>query len=130
MVHGRSIFSAITTTSRNKWSNEPVGCNRRPTARGKLRTSLVVPSFGRFRPEPLVSESVITDGQWYYVGFVWDGSNRALYLDGVIVAEDTQNGIVSSNSGLYIGCGKSMEPGGFFSGLIDDVRIYNRAVSP
>jgi hypothetical protein len=31
---------------------------------------------------------------------------------------------------LYIGCGKGTESGTYFSGLIDDVRIYNRIVSP
>jgi hypothetical protein len=46
------------------------------------------------------------------------------------VARDTQDGFESLENGLYIGTGKSMEPGTFFSGLIDDVRIYNRAVTP
>ena len=79
---------------------------------------------------PLFSETVITDGQWHRIGLVWDGSNRMLYVDGVIVAEDAQTGLVSSNGTLYIGCGKGMESGTYFSGLIDDIRIYNRAVSP
>jgi hypothetical protein len=35
-----------------------------------------------------------------------------------------------SENGLYIGAGSSMEQGTFWSGLIDDVRIYNRAMSP
>ena len=30
----------------------------------------------------------------------------------------------------YIGTGKAMEAGTYWSGLIDDVRIYNRAVRP
>ena len=33
-------------------------------------------------------------------------------------------------NGLHIGAGMAMEPGSFWSGLIDDVRIYNRAVNP
>jgi len=33
-------------------------------------------------------------------------------------------------NGLYIGCGKVMEAVSFFSDLIDDVRIYKRAVIP
>ena len=82
------------------------------------------------RYSPLMSNKVITDGQWHRLGFVWDGSQRRLYVDGVIVAEDSQTGLVSSNGGLYIGCGKGMEPGTYFSGLIDDIRIYNRAVGP
>ena len=53
-----------------------------------------------------------------------------LCVDGVAVAEDTQDGLGYFGSGLYIGAGKNYAPGTFFSGLIDDVRIYNRVVSP
>ena len=79
---------------------------------------------------PLFSETVITDGQWHRIGLVWDGSHRTLYVDDVTVAEDTQPGLEGSQMGLYIGAGKAMAPGTYFSGLIDDIRIYNRAVSP
>jgi len=97
---------------------------------GKLMTGLVPPPVGRFIPQPLSSQAIITDGQWHHIGFVWDGSHRTLYVDRVAVAEDTQPGLEGSQMGLYIGTGKAMEPGTYFSGLIDDVRIYNRAVSP
>jgi len=96
---------------------------------GRLMTSLVPPA-GRIVPPPLVSELVITDGNWHRIGFVWDGSHRKLYVDGVVAAEDTQAALAGSVNGLYIGCGKAMELEIFWSGLIDDVRIYNRAVSP
>jgi hypothetical protein len=79
---------------------------------------------------PLYSETVITDGQWHRIGLVWDGSHRTLYVDGVAVADDIQPGLESSQMGLYIGTGKAMEPGTYFSGLIDEIRIYNRAVRP
>ncbi|MBC8218447.1 MAG: hypothetical protein H8E73_08285 [Planctomycetes bacterium] len=78
----------------------------------------------------LMSQTNITDGNWHRIGFVWDGSNRTLYVDDVAVAEDTQANLQDSDSGLYIGTGKAMQPGTYFSGLIDDVRIYNRAVRP
>jgi len=32
--------------------------------------------------------------------------------------------------GLYIGVGKNYDAGTYFSGMIDDVRIYRRALSP
>ena len=96
-------------------------------AEGNLMTELK--GAGR-STGPLFSEAVITDGQWYRIGLVWDGSNRILYVDGIVVAEDTQPGLEGSQMGLYIGTGKAMESGTFFSGLIDDVRIYNRAVHP
>ncbi|MHC4507478.1 MAG: LamG-like jellyroll fold domain-containing protein [Planctomycetota bacterium] len=82
------------------------------------------------RVGPLLSQAVITDGQWYRIGFVWDGMCRALYVDDILVAEDTVNGLAACDGGLYIGVGQDFAPGSFFSGLIDDVRIYDRAVSP
>jgi hypothetical protein len=94
---------------------------------GTLMTELK--SSGR-SGSPLLSQIVITDGNWHRIGFVWDGSLRTLYVDGVAVAEDTQNGLGASYNGLYIGTGKAMESGTFFSGMIDDIRIYNRVVIP
>ncbi len=79
---------------------------------------------------PLFSETVITDGQWHRIGFVWDGSNRTLYVDSIAAAQDTQDGLTDSANGLYNGTGNAMAPGTYFSGLIDDVRIYNRVVIP
>jgi len=96
---------------------------------GKLITGLTPPA-GRTVPPPLVSEFVVTDGNWHRIGFVWDGTNRTLYVDDVEVAKDTQANLQDSVGGLYIGTGKAMEAGTFWSGLIDDVRIYNRAVKP
>jgi len=79
---------------------------------------------------PLQSQAVITNGNWHRIGFVWDGLYRTLYVDGIAVAEDTQDGLANSGNGFYIGTGRDMAPGSYFSGLIDDVRIYNRAITP
>jgi hypothetical protein len=80
--------------------------------------------------KPLASAAVITDGAWHRVGFVGDGSSRILYVDGVEVARDTQANLPGSTAGLYMGAGSTLAPGTFWSGLIDDVRIYNQAVKP
>ncbi len=72
----------------------------------------------------------VTDGVWHHVGLVWDGTSRILYVDDVEVARDTQTSLAGSADGLLIGAGSALGDGTFFSGLIDDVRIYNRAVRP
>ena len=98
------------------------------SSEGKLMTGLSDMYFGA-----LESESVITDGQWHHVGLVYDfvALHRHLYVDGVEVTVDSDYVAgVPSDGGLYIGTGNAMEPGTFWSGLIDDVRIYNRALSP
>jgi hypothetical protein len=108
--------------------SEPTSANwLKVDAEGKLMTELQ--GFGR-SAGPLRSQAIITDGQWHRIGLVWDGSHRRLYIDGVVVAEDTQDSLPGSISGLFIGAGKALQPGTFWSGLIDDVRIYNRAVKP
>jgi len=92
---------------------------------GWLMTELAAPG-GR----SLFSQAVITDGNWHRVGFVWDGKNRILYVDDVVVAKDAQDSLGESQGGLYIGGGKNLEADSFWTGLIDDVRIYDRAVQP
>jgi hypothetical protein len=78
---------------------------------------------------PLQSQTVVTDGNWHRVGLTWDGNNRILYVDDIEV-KDTQTSLAGSQGGLYIGAGSTLSPGSFWSGLIDDVRIYDRAVTP
>jgi len=95
---------------------------------GKLMTELQ--PAGR-TGRSLISDVVITDGDWHRVGLVWDYYQaRMLYVDDVEVARDTPTSLESSEDGLYIGAGKDLEAGTFWTGLIDDVRIYNRAITP
>jgi hypothetical protein len=100
---------------------------RADTSEGNLMTELK--GTGRGANE-LLSQTIITDGNWHRIGLVWDGSHRTLYVDDVAVSEDEQANLEASENGLYIGAGTAMEPGSFWSGLIDDIRIYNRAVIP
>jgi len=98
-------------------------------AEGKLMTELKGP--GR-SGSPLSSQTVITDGDWHRIGLVWDGSNRTLYVDDVEGAKDTQTGFEATWGGLHLGAGAAwnLDAASFFSGLIDDVRVYNRAITP
>ena len=94
---------------------------------GKLMTGFSDIYFGA-----LVSEAVITDVQWHHVGFVYDSDtfHRRLYVDGILVAEDTSpvSGALS-DEGLNIGASKDLDSTSLFSGFIDDVRIYKQALS-
>ena len=84
---------------------------------------------GRLR-SALSSAAIIADGQWHRVGLVCSTTRRTLYLDDVPVAEDSQAILVGSSGALSIGCGEDLAAGSFWSGLIDDVRLYHRAVQP
>jgi len=102
---------------------------------------LVVRDDGVLATEPsgsgandaLVSAAVITDGEWHRVGLTWDRPARTLYVDDVEVVADRPNSLGNPDAILYIGAAgptNRRRAGTFFSGLIDDVRLYTRAVKP
>jgi hypothetical protein len=97
---------------------------------GYLMTELK--ASGRGAPGPLLSQTTITDSNWHRIALVWDGSCRHLYADGIEVAKDAKSssGLESAEVGLYFGVGNTLTAGSYWSGLIDDVRIYNRAINP
>ncbi len=82
----------------------------------------------------LVSETSITDGDWHHVGLMWDDQGtRSLYVDAIEVARETDvypRASYYSDGGVRIGAPRKPSSSTFFSGRIDDVRIYNRAVRP
>jgi hypothetical protein len=91
---------------------------------GYLRTG-VYTSDGRF-----VSNygSGLTDGNWHYIGFTFDGSTKNSYIDGAYVGNLPVTGTLTfSFSNRRIGrFGSSTAY--YMNGLIDEVRIWNRAL--
>ena len=79
---------------------------------------------------PVTSSVVVTDDQWHYVGLVSDGSGISLYMDDMEVARSDISPVLPAIGGLQIGVGKNLESGTFWSGMIDDVKIYDRVVVP
>jgi hypothetical protein len=80
----------------------------------------------------LESDFIITDNQWHHISLVYDADalHRHLYVDGAEVAKDTSLvGGIPSTGGLYFGAGEDLAADSFFSGLIDDIRIYDVALS-
>jgi len=73
------------------------------------------------------SPETVNANQWYHVAATNDGSNLKLYVDGVLKGSSSSDGLKGINYNAYIG----YEPVSllYYNGLIDDVRIYNRAVS-
>jgi hypothetical protein len=76
----------------------------------------------------------IYDGQWHHVTGVYDGTNMFLYVDGTLDVSQPATGSISQNSSpVCIGAnaipGVGLEPEYFFNGLIDEVSIYNRALT-
>lgn len=66
---------------------------------------------------------------WHHYAGVYSPSKQLLtfYVDGVLVEWGNASGAYSTNGPTYIG--KDSTLGRFFNGKIDDVRIYNKALS-
>ena len=64
---------------------------------------------------------------WTHISLTFDGSTLTLYRNGISVATSTASEAFSPTPGtLQIGASQFGE---FFNGLIDEVRVYNRALS-
>jgi len=69
-----------------------------------------------------------TAGNWYFVGVTYDGNYARLYVNGNEVASASL-GSFTLQTTYDLAIGKRLSSTNIFNGLIDDVRIYNRALS-
>jgi len=71
----------------------------------------------------------VDDGQWHHIAASYDGTTFYVYADGELDASEPSTGqITLSNYPLFIGT-NSQNTDRFWNGLIDDVMIFNRALS-
>ena len=64
---------------------------------------------------------------WTHLALTYDGATLRLYVNGILVRSTSGHGAAASAGALRIG-GNSVW-GEYFRGLIDEVRIYNRALT-
>jgi TolA-binding protein len=80
-------------------------------------------------PWAVTGNTSVNDGKWHHIAGVLDGSALYLYIDGLLeAAKAAGNSVDTSNYEVYIG-ENAQVPGRQWNGLIDDVRIYNYALS-
>ncbi|MBW2457544.1 MAG: PKD domain-containing protein, partial [Deltaproteobacteria bacterium] len=76
----------------------------------------------------LTSDGSITAGGFHHVAVTQDGTEVVMYIDGQPTGVTGTNGTYWSNhlalTDSWVGAG----PGGYFGGLLDEVRIYSRAL--
>ena len=71
------------------------------------------------------------DGQWHHALVTYDGSFQRLYIDTTLISSSAITGNITSNSNAtLLGRDTTGASNYNFNGLMDDVRIYNRALSP
>jgi len=81
------------------------------------------------------NKATIETRRWYQVALVYDGSQMKLYQDGVLVNSSSFTGKVAKDptADVYIGLNPPNKTGGnaygVWHGYIDDVAIFNRALT-
>jgi PKD repeat protein len=77
----------------------------------------------------LSAGSHLPSNTWTHLAATYDGARQWLYVNGTPVGSRAQTGnLTVSTNALRIG-GSTVWAGQYFQGLIDEVRIYNRALS-
>jgi hypothetical protein len=82
-----------------------------------------------------LGDSVVTDGGWHHGAATFDGENLKLYVDGQLQKQVVflRGAIPANTNDLTIGLNRSnprpQEQGTSFNGLIDEVMIFNHALS-
>lgn len=77
--------------------------------------------LGGFACDALYSTFALTVQQWTHVSVTWDGALWRLYIDGAFVGSGSGMTPITPAGNVTIGSN--------FDGVLDDVRIYNRALS-
>ncbi len=102
-----------------------------PLAGGQARPS------GYVRVNPVASTTdtavrgtaALTLNTWTHIAVTYDGANLRFYVNGVLRGTVARTGNIASNNGAIRIGGNNSSLQEFFRGLIDDVRIYNRALT-
>ena len=82
-----------------------------------------------------LSDTNVTDGAWHHCAATYDGGTARLYVDGVLQRQTTlwRADISANTNDLTIGINRSNpaseDKSSSFAGVIDEVMIFNRAVS-
>ncbi len=71
----------------------------------------------------------LDEHRWYHIALTWDGTDYIVYVDGTVKAAGSYTGLSALGSVADIGNdGNTAYRDEAFIGLIDEVRIYNRAL--
>ena len=80
-------------------------------------------------PWAVAGTTSVNDGKWHHLAGVFDGSILYLYVDGVLeAAKEAPKSVSISRYNVFIGANAQV-PGRDWNGLIDDVCIYDYALS-
>jgi len=83
---------------------------------------------GSFIASPLYGKAALPANTWSHLASTYDGATLRLYVNGVQVGHRTQTGPIHTSAG-NLTLGGDAAFGQYWAGRIDEVRIYNGALS-
>jgi len=117
----RCIVNRVTGSQANGWE-------MRITTANKVRF-ILASTDANYNGQ---DTTVLSTNTWYHVVGTWNGSDAKIFLNGV---EDTSTPITQNSVGTITGTrtlavgANAITSSSYFPGSIDDVRIYNRALT-
>ncbi|MET7351665.1 sialidase family protein [Streptomyces mirabilis] len=116
-------MGGIGTTQPQVWMRaEPA--SHRITALITTRNGAAAPTSASVR-----TASAYNDGQWHHLALRRGDGLLTLSVDGTAVGASDVPGSVSRNSPFGVHVGKRLDSRAYFTGAIDEVRVYDRALS-
>jgi len=67
-------------------------------------------------------------GEWYHAAATYDGAFMRVYLNGVEVGRVPKTGALATSSDVPVNLGRNPDASNHLHGMLDDVRIYGRAL--
>ena len=76
------------------------------------------------------ASSALPNNSWSHLLCTYDGSNIKLYINGTLVASNSRTGTITSSSSTNINIAQKSDSSQRYAGQIDEVVIYNYALTP
>jgi len=93
-------------------------------------TEMFTPYYGDGAPGVSDPNDLIVSGTWYTIVYTYDGNQGCLYINGALKKSQTFSvGFHPNTNDLYIGKTENVSFPYYFTGDIDEIRIYNKALS-
>nr|WP_239158364.1 sialidase family protein [Streptomyces sp. SID13726] len=99
-------------------------------ASGRLRGLITVRDGATaLRTASVSTDGAYNDGRWHHATLRRGGGRLTLFVDGTALSTADVSGSVSRNSPFGVHIGQRMDGRAFFTGAVDDVRVWDRALT-
>ena len=108
---------------------DPINCFNNPNCDNAIFTNYTVNNQNYVKVYS--SDSALRPNEWNHFVYVHDSFNVAIYLNGKRVLFEQSPGTIPTNNTLPVWFGARPNGGrSYYNGILDDIAIYNRALTP